>query len=212
MEIDLSASGFLAMLAGGRAGGFVPEPPKFAEMVKAKYGKAAGARFYGKDARTGVEYYMPVTVTFAANTILQTNWGAWFPEGQMITWDLPFPIISISQKKHIVDTLLTERQGTFKELINGGEYDVTIKGFCINNTNELPEDDIIMLQKLAACPYAFELRSALTDIFLMSPERGGAKPMAVVKDLKLPDMRGVMNVKSYELTLVSDLPFSLVEV
>jgi hypothetical protein len=210
MEIDLSASGFLAMLAGGRAGGFVPEPPKFAEMVKATWGKVASAPLYKQDLRTGVEYYMPVTVTFSSKTIWQTHWGAL--QGEMITWDLPFPIISISQKKHIVDTLLTERQGTFKELINGGEYDITIKGFCINNTNELPEDDIIMLQKLAACPYAFELRSALTDIFLMSPERGGAKATAVVKELKLPDMRGVMNVKSYELTLASDLPFSIVEV
>jgi hypothetical protein len=170
------------------------------------YGTTASSPFYAT-ADNGREYYLPVTISYPENVSVQSAFGS-APAGQLQTWDLPFPVVSIKSEKKIVVTELTERSGTVKELINTGSFEITVRGLFINSKNEMPEDDMRMMRKLYEKQLPLGISCALTDIFLVRPDRGGSDNV-VIKSLELPEVRGVKNVIGYELKLVSDEPFNL---
>src|SRR4051812_38452355 len=72
---------------------------------------ASGSAYYATDA-FGTEYYMPVTISYTEDD----------EAGIVKKWTLPYPVITISSKKTIIETALTERRGTVKELINIQDY------------------------------------------------------------------------------------------
>ncbi len=177
---------------------------------------AQGSPYYAADA-PGREYYMPVTVTYTdasqGNGLITgdggtTNQGS---TGALSKWDLPYPVISISSRKTIVETPLTGRSGTVKELINIQDYEITIKGFIIANTNEFPEADVTTLRTIYEQNVALSIQCPLTDIFLLRPDRGGSDQV-VIRELTFPAINGVKNVRAYQLRMVSDEPFNLVTI
>ena len=106
-----------------------------------------GSPYYTKDA-LGMEYYMPVTISYPdtgqqGNGLVTGN-----SQGVLKKWDLPYPVISISSRKTIIETPLTERRGTVKELVNIQDYEITIKGFLITGANEFPESDVTTLRNI----------------------------------------------------------------
>lgn len=165
---------------------------------------ANGSPYYATDAM-GREYYMPVTMTYEERSSLA---GTGTESGVLRKWNLPYPVISISSKKTIIETALTERRGTVKELINVEDYEITVKGFIVGNTHELPEQDLAMLRTLYEQNAPVSLACPLTDIFLLRPGRGGSDQV-VITELKLPVLTGIKNVRPYELKIVSDEPFNL---
>ena len=124
-------------------------------------------------------------------------------------YEMPFPCLSVRVRKHIVDTEMTERHGTVKEIINTGDYEFMIRGFCIGK-NEWPEQKIKELLALYTKKEALTMQSALSDIFLFDQERKGYDKV-VITDLEFPEYRGVEWVKPYQMTLRSDSPFNLIE-
>ncbi len=151
---------------------------------------AHGSPYYSTDAN-GREYFLPVTIKSSLGTI-----------------DLPYPVISITSKKTIIETPLTERRGTVKEFINIQDYEIVIKGFMINDSNEFPESDVTMLRSIYELIEPVSIANPATDIFLLRPDRKGSD-LVIIKDLKFPSSGGVKNVRPYELTLISDEPFNL---
>lgn len=152
---------------------------------KTKKGQALTAR-----DKFGFEYYMPVKLN---------------------GYDLEHPVISIVGKRNIVETVLTERQGTVKELINISNWEITIHGLIIDKYGDYPEDEITQMVDLFHTNKAVEIESALTDIFLMRWERKGNNTV-VIKEMTFPEAKGAMNVRPYELKLLSDAPFNLEEI
>ena len=120
-------------------------------------------------------------------------------------------MISISGRKTIVETPLTERRGTVKELINIEDYEIVIKGFIIGATNDFPENDVAILRNIYEQNSALSIQCPLTDIFLLRPDRSGSDQV-VIKDLRFPGIKAVKNVCPYELHMVSDEPFNLIEI
>lgn len=177
------------------------------------YQSAIGSPYYG-NVRTKNEYYMPVTITYeeAADPTWQAPDGS-FPgnTGIQYSWDLPHPVISITSRKTIVETPLTERRGTVKELINVQDYDIVIKGFIINEVEEFPEAAVTRLRTIYEKNEALSVKCPLTDIFLLRPDRKGSDKV-VIKELKFPAVTGIKNVRPYELHLVSDSPFNLISI
>ena len=105
---------------------------------------ASGSPYYGNGG-LGIEYFMPVTLTYEENEPL--------PEGDgeltiVKKYELPYPVISITSKKVIVGTPMTGRRGTVKELVNCEDYEITIKGFIISKTNEFPESEVSALRSI----------------------------------------------------------------
>jgi hypothetical protein len=159
-----------------------------------------GSEYYAFDA-AGREYYLPVTVTY---TVKGSN--------EVKVWELPYPVISIRSRKTIIETALTERRGTVKELININDYDIQIRGFIVNHDgNEFPEDQVITLRELYEQNVPVSIKCPLTDIYLLRTDRKGSDKV-VIKSLDFPEMVGVKSVRHYVLEMVSDEPFNLIDI
>jgi Domain of unknown function (DUF6046) len=194
-EISFDLSTLFEQTFGYRTQAFSPE---FDPLIN-----NSNSQFYANDA-LGNEYFLPVTITWQQAT----------PIGQSTTatsWDLPYPIVSITARKTIIETALTERRGTVKELINSKDFEITVKGFIIGDDNEFPQDDVTMLRTLYEQNAAVGIANALTDIFLLRPDRSGSDQV-VITGLHLPEVKGIKNVRPYQLTMLSDEPFNLIAI
>ncbi len=182
--------------------------PEFSEVKGSKGDRteqgSQGAPYYGVDA-AGKEYFLPVTISFGIDSDGSNSTGS------ISRYMLPYPVVSISAEKHIIETQLTERRGTVKELVNTTDYTIKVKGFVIGADNEFPEAEVEMLRNLYEQNQPLSLECPLTDIFLLRPDRSGSD-MVVITDLKLLSVTGVKNVRPYELTFRSDEPFNLISV
>jgi len=162
-----------------------------------------GSPYYAQDELSG-EYFMPVSLVYSQSTAGSTA-------GTSETWDLPYPVISISARKTIIETVLTERSGTVKELVNLQGYDIVIKGFIIDAGGNFPESKVTRLRSIYEQSTAISIKCPLTDIFLLRPDRSGSDKV-VIRELKLPMVVGMKNVRPYEIHLSSDEPFSLIAI
>ena len=174
--------------------------PDFDFLPVAATTSVAGSPYYKQDA-LGREYFMPVTLMIPSNDGSNNT--------QLQPYDLPYPIISVSSKKTIIETPLTERRGTVKEVINSMDYEIVIKGFIIGPTGSFPEAEVTKLRDAFEQNTAMSIKCPVTDIFLVRPGRSGSD-MVVIKELSFPPVTAIVNVRPYELRLVSDEPFSLI--
>jgi hypothetical protein len=171
-----------------------------------------GSPFYAKD-EIGTEYFMPVTLTYTDTTATVSGGSASTnnPNSPLKKWNLPYPVISITSRKTIIETPLTERRGTVKELINIQDYEIVIRGFIIGNQDDFPENDIATLRTIYEQNTSLSMQCPLTDIFLLRPDRSGSDNV-VIREIKFPTITGVKNIRPYELHMVSDEPFNLISI
>jgi len=217
-EISISLSALFEKAFGYKTKAF---EPRFAHVVgdgDSQSGRkeqgSAGSPYYANDA-LGTEYFMPVTISYPDVSAPSNP-----PPGATSTnnsfsaqkkWNLPYPVVSIESRKTIVETAMTERRGTVKELINIKDYEITIKGFLIASTHEFPEQDVTTLRNIYEQNMALSIQCPLTDIFLLRPDRTGSDQV-IISELKFPAIQGVKNVRPYELKLLSDAPFNLISI
>jgi len=145
-------------------------------------GSKYGSSLYRKADVTGRYYFMPVTL------------------GGL---ELGYPIIRIQARKNIVETPMTERKGSAIEIISQDNWKIYIRGFMFNHDREYPEEDIYNLKELFEKNESLELRSVLTDLFLVGEDR------VVITDINFPEVKGIEHVKPYEINLISDSIFDL---
>jgi len=119
--------------------------------------------------------------------------------------------MSIKLKKIIIKTPLTERTGTVKELIQCEDVEIKIRGYLIAATQDYPENLVTTLRDLFEQNVAINIKSPLTDIFLLRPDRSGSDQV-VITDLEIVEKKGVKNVVEYRMELLSDAPFSLFDI
>lgn len=152
---------------------------------------ARGTSPYYANDDMGREYYMPVTL------------------GNV---QLSYPVISCSRASKIIETPLTERRGSAKQLISVGDWDIMIKGIIIDKNNEYPEQkmqELIDLQERQATEGSLVIGSVITDLLLI---RGDSQDRVAIKNIRFPEVRGVRNARAYEIELVSDQAFDLYEI
>lgn len=145
-----------------------------------------GSKYFSRDA-TGREYYMPIFL------------------GKM---ELPNAVMRISGQKEILKTPLQGQRGTVKELINIDDYQITIRGLIIGEEPKYPEGLVKRMRALYERNEAVELRCPISDIFLVTPERKGFDKV-VIEAIDFPEVNGTMNVRPYEIRLISDEEFDL---
>jgi len=198
MEVDLSLTDMFEKQFGYQMPDWTPKlDPVYGDTLGTRQnnGFAAGTAYYGKD-QLGREVYLPITITYPDLT--NNN----LPKDLVLN----YAVIAVTSRKKIVETPMTERKGTVKELIQIEDYRITIKGFLINTkSNQLPEVDVTNLRMVYECNLPVKLKCALTDIFLGSDQ-------VVITDFNFPDVKGVKNVRPFELQLVNDAPFNLIDI
>lgn len=209
MAIDLTLSTIFEKAFGYTSRAFDPtitpvQGDSIKDIGRVELG-ATGARYYDADAN-GTEYYLPVKISYPQDTVVDGR-----PAGKLVDWWLPYPVISVTSKKTIVETPLTERRGFVHEYINIDSYEINIKGFIIGNTNEFPESDVAMLRELYEVNAPVFISNPITDIFLLRPDRSGSDQV-IIKELRFPEVKGIKNVRPYELVMASDEPFNLIDI
>lgn len=116
------------------------------------------------------------------------------------------PLISLSLQKTIVETATVgkERKGTVKEYICTEDYQISIRGVCVNENpedrDEYPSEQVEELHRM------FELNERLnieTNPFL---ELFGIRGI-VLKSFDLEEMAGQQGLQKYTISAVSDYDF-----
>lgn len=149
-------------------------------------------------AGLGLNYFLPVTLEY-------------LDEGKPASIELPFPVLTITGKKRLVETYLTQRNGTVKELISADGYEINIKGYMIGQKGSFPEADIKALQRLYEINQPISIHNVVTNIFLYRPQPKFSDKV-VITEISIPEARGNKHVREYELKLVNDAPFNLMEI
>lgn len=114
------------------------------------------------------------------------------------------PLVSLSLRKTIKETATVGRyrRGTVKEYINTEDYDITLRGVCIDldNPDSYPAEQVQHITKL------FELNEALEVVGNMFLAQFGIGRI-VLKEKTFEAMLGREGVQKYTLKAVSDQDF-----
>lgn len=114
------------------------------------------------------------------------------------------PLVSLSLVKTIVETATVGkyRKGTVKEYINTEDYQLTIRGVCVNteDSESYPVDQVSILNKM------FEVNEALNVVSNPFLELFGIRKL-VLKEIHFDEMLGQPNLQKYVITAVSDQDF-----
>lgn len=114
-------------------------------------------------------------------------------------------ILSVNQEKNIVTTALQGRNGTIKEYISDGDYQISAMAAVSSfgeeeNSLEYPQDKLKILNELLALPETLEVQSDFLEIF-------GIKSV-VVTGFSL-EQETHSNRQSISIQMLSDLPYEI---
>jgi hypothetical protein len=210
MEISFSLGDIFFEAFGYRSRAFDPsfDPVRGVRPPDRLEAGQLGSPYYGADI-AGREVFLPVTISYPSQS--GSGAGLITYDGPMQDWVLSYCVVSVSGRKTIVETPLTGRRGTVKELISTEDFQIRIKGFLMGSGGDFPEQDITRLRNLYETNIPVSLKCALTDVFLLRPDRSGSDNI-VIRELNFPAVTGVRSVRPFELLCVSDEPFSLVDI
>ena len=137
----------------------------------------------------GIDIFMPIWLSNADREAMQ--------------YLLPNTMMSLTSKKNIVVTPLVNRDGTVKEEISLGDWEINIKGVLVGFGNSYPDAEKQTLVNWYKEKRAFHIQNARTAVCLGDNEK------VVITELNFPEIRGYENTQPYELKLLSDVEFSL---
>lgn len=112
------------------------------------------------------------------------------------------PLISLSLQNNIVKTVVlgNERKGTVKEWIANDDYSISIKGVCVEKSQEgYPSSQVETLRKISEHRGSIEVQNDLLRLF-------GIYSMCV-ESINYADMEGYPGVQIYEMNCISDMDF-----
>jgi len=117
-------------------------------------------------------------------------------------------LLVVSQSKNIVSTPIQGRNGTVKEYISDGDYQISVEGILINQAtpggNVYPTDEVADLVAILGVPDAITINSEFLDLFDINS--------AVVTDYSIGQVQGTRNQQPFKISLLSDTPIELEEV
>jgi hypothetical protein len=113
-------------------------------------------------------------------------------------------IVTISQTKNVVTTAIQGKNGTIKEFISDGDYQITIDGIIWIDDNIYPEDDVQTLINICKIPQSITIFSRFVNMFGVSE--------IVITDYSFPQQIGIRNQQSFTINAISDAPINLEEI
>lgn len=112
-------------------------------------------------------------------------------------------LLEVSQSKNIVKTAINGRNGTIKEYVSDGDYQINIKGVLVNNEDgyNRPTQLIQALIALCSVPESLKVASKFLQLFDVNN--------IVIDEFSFPQSEGFQNVQPFELTCSSDTDIRL---
>jgi hypothetical protein len=125
-------------------------------------------------------------------------------------WFLPeATVVSCSRQKNIIQTVIAGHDGTVKELIGMGDWEVTFKGFLINH---MPKSNNPLSVSKQTHRYPREAKKQMEQVFAVNQSMRVYSRILndlnihriVTTELNFPALEGYDNVQPYELKCLSD--------
>ena len=126
-------------------------------------------------------------------------------EGREVTFDsirLDTVLLTISQSKNIATTQIQGRNGTVKEYIGMGDYNISIQGIITGTNGVYPIDAVSNLKKILVASVPLAVNSwYLQNLDIDS---------VVVNDFTLNQVAGGYSYQPFVITCLSDKPIELI--
>ena len=114
-------------------------------------------------------------------------------------------IIEVNQNRNVVTTAISGMDGTVKEFINNGDYNVSIRGYFATKDPDLyPANDVKTLSNYLKAPIPL----SITNIFLN--DYFGIFNVVPIS-YSFNQQEGVRNVQYFEIHCLSDIAFEIKE-
>lgn len=111
-------------------------------------------------------------------------------------------LFSVNQTKNIVRTNINGRDGTIKEYIGMGDYQINIKGVICGSNGVYPADEVENLMKFLAYDQSIPIDSKfLNEVFDIFE--------VVIMDYDIPQEEGGQSYQRFEINCVSEKPVEI---
>lgn len=107
-------------------------------------------------------------------------------------------LLEISMTRNIVTTAIQGRNGTIKEYVSDGDYQISITGKLVNEQNSFPETSLNALKEICKVPDTLVVNSPFLQYFDITA--------CVVLDYRFTEIEGFRNVVDFQINLLSDTP------
>ena len=149
-----------------------------------------------KSAMLGTNVVDQLTIKLEVDTVV----GASQSDSTYIKLDAVTMVVT--QSKNIVKTPIQGRNGTIKEYISDGDFDITIKGVITSTLpGRSPAEDIDNLVNLMSVPNEIVLVSDFLALFKIQ--------YVVVESYNVSQIEGYTNQVGIDIKLISDEPIEL---
>lgn len=113
-------------------------------------------------------------------------------------------LVDVAQRKNIVTTAVQGRNGTVKEYVSDGDYEVRIRGAIVEAGGDgFPSSAVRDLHEILLKSNALQVVSQYLQIFNIYN--------LVVTGYSFPQSEGIQNTQLFEIDAISDLPDELIQ-
>jgi hypothetical protein len=113
-------------------------------------------------------------------------------------------LVTVMNTKNIIKTSLQGRNGTVKEYISDGDYQIKIEGRIYGNgMNDYPQELVQKLHGICLAPQSINLTSTFLKLFNIED--------IVIESYNIDQQEGVRNCQPFVLNCVSDYPLILLK-
>lgn len=107
-------------------------------------------------------------------------------------------LLEVGMTRNIITTAIQGRNGTIKEYISDGDYNITVTGKIVNQNNSFPEIALNALKEICKVPETLLVNSPFLQYFDITA--------CVVVDYRFSELEGFRNVVDFSMNLLSDTP------
>jgi hypothetical protein len=111
-------------------------------------------------------------------------------------------LMVVSQTKNIVSTVVVGRNGTVKEYVSDGDYQVKMQGLIASNNTLYPKESVWKLLKLLKKVESLKVTSWFLQQFDVYD--------LAITDYSFPQNEGCENMQLFEISALSDTPVELI--
>lgn len=139
-------------------------------------------------------------ITFFSGSYVDQN-GRTIEYGPLNIQDV---LITVMNQKNIIETTLQGRNGTVKEYISDGDFQIKIEGRIYGGgMNNYPQEAVQKLIGICEAPQALNVVSSFLKMFDVDN--------IVVKSYNIDQLEGIRNYQPFTLNCVSDYPLILLK-
>jgi hypothetical protein len=120
-------------------------------------------------------------------------------------------LMTVSMAKNIVTTQIQGRNGTIKEYVSDGDFEIDVRGVIVGDgQNEYPSLDVEELVRLLTVPDTLTVTSDFLSRFSsISPLGIEGIDNVVITDFSLPQREGFRNAQLFQFKMLSNEPIEL---